>query len=348
MTRATHHRNVIATTVAFALSRGMSLEEIEAAIGHDRSVLSEPEARLDDRIPHRLWAALNRRGAEHDAPCIEAARGSTFLALCGLAEGVQFAPTLREALAFMTDHRAHLADRLEVRTVEEARGLRLIALHPNDAMDEGRMAEVGMALLVRLVREILGFRQGVIEAEFGFAPLGPPEAYHAFYRCPVVFETGRSSLLIDGAALDRPTQAAQPAMFEMVEHQFALSLERLRRSRPDPGLVRLREAAAEAAASGDFRAASVWERAGMSERTAQRIASAGGATVGALVAETRRTTAETLLTEGSMSIEAIATLIGFSDDRAFRRAFRRWTGSSPSQFRAEAMGRARSRGGADR
>ncbi|MEM1313823.1 MAG: helix-turn-helix domain-containing protein [Pseudomonadota bacterium] len=339
MTRHTNHRNVTATTIAFALSRGMSMEEIEAAIGYDRTVLGDPDARLDDRIPHRVWAALNRRGSPKDAPCIEAARGATFLALCGLAEGVQFAPTLRDAVAFLADNGAHIADRLDVRLLEEPRGLRLTTRHPNDVLDDGRVAEVGTALLVRLIREILGFRNAVIEVEIGFAPLGPRDAYAAFFRCPVAFDAGRSSLLIAEDALARPTQAAQPALFELVEHQFALSLRRLRRNRPHPGLLRLKQAAAEAAAGGDFRAASVCERAGMSERSAQRIAAANGTTIGALVAETRRTAAEALLLESSMSIEAVAVLVGFSDDRAFRRAFRRWTGASPSEFRAASTGR---------
>ncbi|MEM6439286.1 MAG: helix-turn-helix domain-containing protein [Pseudomonadota bacterium] len=333
MTGQTNHRNVISTTIAFALSRGMSMEEIEAAIGYDRTVLDDPEGRLDDRIPHRIWVALNRRGSPKDAPCIEAARGATFLALCGLAEGVQFAPTLRDAVVFLARNGPHLADRLDIDLVEEPRGLRLTTTHPNDVLDEGRVGEVGAALVVRLIREILGFPQAVIEVEIGYAPLGPPEAYAAFFRCPIGFHAGRHSVLIAREALARPNKSAQPALFKLVEHQFALSLERLRRGRPHPDLLRLKQAAAQAAAGGDYRVASVCERAGMSERTAQRIAAADGTTVGALIAENRRAAAETLLLESAMSIEAIAAVVGFSDDRAFRRAFRRWTGRSPSSFR---------------
>lgn len=339
MTRHTNHRNVTATTIAFALSRGMSMEEIEDAIGYDRAVLGDPEVRLDDRIPHRVWAALSRRGSPKDAPCIEAARGATFLALCGLAEGVQFAPTLRDAVVFLAENAVHVADRLDIALVEEPRGLRLTAAHPNDALDDGRVAEVGTALVVRLIREILGFPHAVIEVEIGYGPLGPPQAYAAFFRCPVGFGAGRTSVLIDRDALGRPNKAAQPTLFELVEHQFALSIQRLRGDRPHPVLLKLKQAAAEAAAGGDYRVASVCERAGMSERTAQRIAAAGGTTVGALIAENRRAAAETLLLESSMSIDAIAALVGFSDDRAFRRAFRRWTGRSPSRFRGASTDR---------
>ncbi|MEM8754760.1 MAG: helix-turn-helix domain-containing protein, partial [Pseudomonadota bacterium] len=238
---------------------------------------------------------------------------------------------------FLAENGAHIADRLDIALLEEPRGLRLTTTHPNDVLDDGRVAEVGTALVVRLIREILGFHHAVIEIEIGYAPLGPAEAYAAFFRCPVEFDAGRTSVLIAEDALARPNKAAQPALFELVEHQFALSIQRLRVGRPHPDLLRLKQAAAEAASGGDYRVASVCERAGMSERTAQRIAAAGGTTVGALVAENRRAAAETLLTESTMSIEAIAALVGFSDDRAFRRAFSRWTGRSPSRFRDALM-----------
>jgi len=37
-----------------------------------------------------------------------------------------------------------------------------------------------------------------------------------------------------------------------------------------------------------------------------------------------------------MSIEQVAFAVGFSDAHNFRRAFRRWTGSAPSDVRSAA------------
>ncbi|MEL7172441.1 MAG: helix-turn-helix transcriptional regulator, partial [Pseudomonadota bacterium] len=73
--------------------------------------------------------------------------------------------------------------------------------------------------------------------------------------------------------------------------------------------------------------------AGMSARTAQRVAAAHGTTPQAMVGAAQRSLAEALLREGTASIDAIATMVGFSDDRAFRRAFKRWTGETPSAYR---------------
>ena len=39
-----------------------------------------------------------------------------------------------------------------------------------------------------------------------------------------------------------------------------------------------------------------------------------------------------------MTVVAIAAQVGFADSRAFVRAFRRWTGLSPSAYRAKPEG----------
>jgi len=52
--------------------------------------------------------------------------------------------------------------------------------------------------------------------------------------------------------------------------------------------------------------------------------------------ECQRQRAEHLLRCSELATHDIALYCGFSDDRAFRRAFRKWNGSSPSEFRAAA------------
>jgi AraC-like DNA-binding protein len=55
-----------------------------------------------------------------------------------------------------------------------------------------------------------------------------------------------------------------------------------------------------------------------------------------IVAETRRDLAARYLTQTSLSTEAIAELLGYSDTANFRQAFKRWTGEPPQQYRSSA------------
>ena len=74
--------------------------------------------------------------------------------------------------------------------------------------------------------------------------------------------------------------------------------------------------------------------AGTSARTFQRLLDAEGTNFSDLLAEVRRSETLRRLNERNSSIAAIAADLGYSDQASFTRAFRRWTGSPPSQFRS--------------
>ena len=76
--------------------------------------------------------------------------------------------------------------------------------------------------------------------------------------------------------------------------------------------------------------------AGMSPRTFQRQLKEEGASFSDLLADVRRSETLKRLKERNLTIAAIATDLGYSDQAAFTRAFRRWTGVPPSRFRATA------------
>ncbi|MEO0429090.1 MAG: AraC family transcriptional regulator ligand-binding domain-containing protein [Pseudomonadota bacterium] len=327
----THHVCVATTTVAFALSRGMTIAQIEAMTDIDAAALGDPAARLPDDVPHRLWNAL--AAAEPDiALGIEAARSAHFSALGGLVHGAQYAATLREALDFVVRNSSLLADRLEITVREDAEEVAITASHPNDAIDAGRVAEVGIALIVRLVREILGIRHPPQRVELPYSPNGPIDAYHDFFRSELLFDAGHTALVFPSAVMSMSVRTADPTLFVFVERHFELLLSQIARSEEAADLSRLRRAIAEAAAAGDFRAATVAARARVSLRSARRTAATHGLTLRKMIDEARRLNAETFLADRTVPIATVASLVGFSDERSFRRAFKRWTGEAPSVF----------------
>ncbi|NMX60595.1 AraC family transcriptional regulator [Pseudomonas sp. WS 5079] len=71
----------------------------------------------------------------------------------------------------------------------------------------------------------------------------------------------------------------------------------------------------------------------MSGRTLRRRLTDHGLTFEALLEQVRRSRTMGLLGNPGLSIERITQEVGYSDVRSFRRAFKRWTGLSPSAFR---------------
>ena len=79
----------------------------------------------------------------------------------------------------------------------------------------------------------------------------------------------------------------------------------------------------------------VARRLGVSVRTLQRRLLSEGLTYARVVDRVRRETAVRLVTSTTLPLADVREKVGFADERAFRRAFRRWTGSSPAELRRE-------------
>jgi len=72
---------------------------------------------------------------------------------------------------------------------------------------------------------------------------------------------------------------------------------------------------------------------GMNERSFRRRLGLLGTSHAELVQECQRLMAERLLAEGRMPLKQVADALGFSSVHTFHRAFRRWSGSTPSAWR---------------
>jgi AraC-like DNA-binding protein len=75
----------------------------------------------------------------------------------------------------------------------------------------------------------------------------------------------------------------------------------------------------------------------MSERTFQRHLAEEGTTYSDLLADVRRGETLRRLRHRNVTIATIATDLGYSDQATFTRAFRRWTGVAPGEFRSRTI-----------
>ncbi|MEO1193121.1 MAG: AraC family transcriptional regulator ligand-binding domain-containing protein [Pseudomonadota bacterium] len=330
--RGRAHVGLASTVVAFAFARGMPPGDIEAATGMDLAQLGQPDARIPDEVVPRLWNALS--AAEPDSPItLEAARGAPFSTLGGLTHGMQYASSLRQAVDFSRRNRQVLSDRLEIHVEERAGEAFIIGNHPADAIDLGCTAEFGLAILVRFLRDVMGLGSEIRRVELVYGPRGPAAAYERFYHCPVRFHAPDTAVVVRPEALDLAVRMAEPSLFAFVEEHFAIVRQQLETVNQRDELLVLHRALADCAAASDYRAEAVARRAQLTLRQAQRLAAGQGTTLSRLIEAARRANAEAFLADSTLSIQMVAALLGYSEDRAFRRAFKRWTGKSPRAFR---------------
>ena len=73
---------------------------------------------------------------------------------------------------------------------------------------------------------------------------------------------------------------------------------------------------------------------GLTPRTLQRKLQELGTSYNDVLDQMRRQLAERYLREPQMAICEVAYLLGFSESSSFHRAFKRWTGVTPKEFRS--------------
>jgi AraC-like DNA-binding protein len=99
---------------------------------------------------------------------------------------------------------------------------------------------------------------------------------------------------------------------------------------------RVREALAAQLASGSVQMGNTAKRLGMSVATLRRKLEEEGQSFATILDDMRREVAQQYLKRDEPTVSEVAFLLGFSDVRAFARAFRRWTGIAPTEFREQA------------
>ena len=266
---------------------------------------------------------------------LDIARAAPFSFFGGLADGARYADDLRAAINLLVKNCSVISDQLELTFHESASGAKVISNHPMNHIDGGRSAEIGSAFILRLCSEFLGIPNCFERITFSHAPHFDERHYADYFGVPVEFNADEISLVIKPEKLNAQIKQANVELFNYVQTHLSGIKKQIAAAKEPKELKALRKAAAENAEAGVFNTASIAAAANMSVRTAQRIAAEHGTTLQALIDKVREHRALELLQDNSNDIGSIAFLLGYSDERAFRRAFQRLVGQTPSDYRRQ-------------
>ncbi len=330
----TVNNGTVMSVVASALSRGLPILQVQDVAGVSCDELMNPEARLPEDAMPKIVALLAERFPT-DPFTLDIARAAPFSFFGGLADGARYADDLRAAIQLLTKNCSLISDQLELTFHDDPAEPKIVSNHPMNHMDNGRSAEIGSASIKRLFSEFLGINDCFQRITFSRAPNFDESHYTDYFGVPVEFKATEISLVLKPEKLDERIKHANVDLFNYVKTHLSGIKKQIGAAKEPKELKALRSAAAQNAQVGVFNAASVAAAANMSVRTAQRIASENGTTLQGLIDRVREHRATELLNNNRNDITSIAFLLGYSDERAFRRAFQKWTGRTPSEFRRQ-------------
>jgi AraC-like DNA-binding protein len=159
---------------------------------------------------------------------------------------------------------------------------------------------------------------------------GTREIYHRYFGPEIRFSQDRNAVYFSQSDLDARLPAANAELARQNDEAVLNFLARLDRANV---VAQAHAKLIELLPSGDCSKSKVASALNMSVRTLHNRLADSGTTYQQLLDRTRRELAEQYMQQQNISVSEVAYLLGFSDCSNFSRAFHRWTGQSPSDFR---------------
>lgn len=158
------------------------------------------------------------------------------------------------------------------------------------------------------------------------------DRYSAITHAPVRFDQPAIEVRMDASVLNRPLQGADPITRELASRYCQAELEKLP---PGDGLVKCVRAMLTLRVGQYPDMTAIASALQTSARTLRRELSRCGSSYQALLDHARRAHTLSLLSDTERELLDVAEAVGFSDERALRRAVMRWVGVSPRAYRSQ-------------
>ena len=315
--------------------RGLDPSGILKATGVHREMVDDPETRLTLEQVEAVWKTAFRLC--HD-PCLalHAAESVQFGSYGAVDFICQSAPTVGEAIQRLCSYYP-LINNCVILAAEK--GEYECALYLGSHVGElfSPMIDFVLATIVLHTRRC--WRTDWVPGHVEFPYPEPDEVgeYKRIFRCSLEFGRPAAKLVIPRALWERPLPASDPALLSVLEEQAKTLLALHPPPRDTEAGVRI--LLGSKLRDGESRLQSVAEQLGYSPRNLQRHLKAIGRSFSQVLDELRAQTAKYYLRDPEVPIGEIAGKIGYLEASSFTRAFKRWTGSTPREYRNKIIAR---------
>ncbi|WP_296256836.1 MULTISPECIES: AraC-like transcriptional regulator QhpR [unclassified Pseudomonas] len=205
------------------------------------------------------------------------------------------------------------------------------------AINERRQdAELTMGMALNLVRHVLGPDWAPRQVAFEHAKPQDWHEHHDVFQAEVQFAQGCNSLLIPKCdVVDKVMPGSDPILLMLIKDAIRQLGENGSGLDSETGLLdRARQIIVASLHLGEPVLEQIAHHLGLSEWALQRKLRDHGLSFTQLVDQIRQQSALAHLKQQRLSITQLASMLGYSETSAFSRAFKRWFGVSPKQWRS--------------
>ena len=326
-------RNIVEAAVGLGVNKSALLENI----GITEEDLASPDARVSSVAHVKLInEAVRLTGNDH----------------FGLYAGSKISPdpanmiyylfmnspTFGEALQISAKYYHQYSDSMFAKIVQERNEIR-VCLGSFEALPTfpRQINEWVLATWVAMGRKFEGDHHAPLKVRFTNPPPKDDSVLKEFFRAPLEFNCAKTELLYPLSAMETPPQNAPGdlALRDIMERHIQIQLERKIKS--DSFLKALRDEVASRLASNKFDLPLAAKALGMSGRSLQRRLKGYGTSYRKVVEATQKEAGGEILRDQGLSLGEVTHRLGFASQAAFYRAFHRWHGTTPAEFRRKIL-----------
>lgn len=297
-------------------------------VGIDPERLDKPEARIDLNKALDLWErvlalfddpCLGIKYAKYWHPSQQGALGYAWLS----------SKTIRDGLNRMVRYEKFLTEGVDINVSEDADTVNVSAdfLFKDYASLLPFFGTVGMANLLAMCRLIYGKKLYPLEVTFKQTKPECSDEFYAYFKSDIRFGMDKDSITFSTDILDKALSGHNPSMTKYADQVAARYLAQLKTANI---AEKVKVKIVELLPTGEANVKVVANKLYLSERSLSRRMNEADASFRDLLDETRKDMAIRYMKDQNTDLHEIPYLLGYKDYSSFFRAFKRWTGKSPT------------------
>lgn len=322
----------VALTIAKALDvAGCDSHKLFEQAGLNPEKLRDPNARYPYSAMLRLWRlavdatqdpCFGLNVIQHWHPTTLHALGYSWMA----------SATLEEAFERMIRYfRIVTTSGSQAKIIESAKTSRFrYEFPPNFPPPAPETIDAAFAMIVHMCRTSYGSEFMPVRVEFQREKPLCADRFDDFFQCEIVYGASESSLILANDILNKPLPTANTDLARANDAIITGYLAKLDRS---DIAMQVKAKLIEHLPSGHVSEIMIADALNVSQRTLQRKLREQNTSYKQLLDETRKELASQYIGNSQLSINEITFLLGFSEASNFSRAFKRWKGVPPSEYR---------------
>lgn len=311
-------------------SCGLDSRNVFRQAGLDPEMMHDANARYSFHGMSQLWKLSAELTGD---PCIglKAAQYWHPTSLHALGYSWLASETLNKALQRTVKYVHLITVPYELTLLEKGDEVRLVFLDKASPRSADEETDSGMAVVVGMCRTCYGDDFRPLHLTMTREEPECAKDFDDFFRSPITYRAAENSISFARADLDKRLPSANADLALASDLVVADYLARLDRSNV---VAQVMKKIIEQLPSGELTEHSIAQSLNMSLRSLQRKLSDDGVSYKALLEQARRELAIQYMDSSRYTINEATYLLGFSEPSNFSRAFKRWTGQSPSSYRS--------------